>query len=60
MRKLIELGCDCFIEVGPGKVLAGLLRQIDRSVRALSVEDPASLEKTLAALISVTKSEAAS
>ncbi len=60
MRKLIELGCDCFIEVGPGKVLAGLLRQIDRSARALSVEDPASLEKTLAALISVTKSEAAS
>ena len=60
MRKLMELGCDCFIEVGPGKVLAGLLRQIDRSARALSVEDPASLEKTLAALISVTKSEAAS
>lgn len=60
MRKLMELGCDCFIEVGPGKVLSGLLRQIDRSVRALSVEDSASLEKTLAALISVTKSEAAS
>lgn len=67
MRKLIELGCDCFIEVGPGKVLAGLLRQIDRSVRALSVEDPASLEKTLAALAPPTagltpapKSEAAS
>ena len=39
---------DCFIEVGPGKVLGGLLRQIDRSVRALNVEDPASLEKALA------------
>ena len=67
MRKLIELGCDCFIEVGPGKVLAGLLRQIDRSVRALSVEDPASLGKTLAVLAPPTaglapapKSEAAS
>jgi len=67
MRKLIELGCDCFIEVGPGKVLAGLLWQIDRSVRALSVEDPASLEKTLAVLAPPTaglapapKSEAAS
>ena len=67
MRKLMELGCDCFIEVGPGKVLAGLLRQIDRSVRALSVEDPASLEKTLAVLAPPTaglapapKSEAAS
>ena len=60
MRKLMELGCDCFIEVGPGKVLAGLLRQIDRSVRALSVEDPASLEKTLAELVPAPKSEAAS
>ncbi|MCH8946448.1 MAG: ACP S-malonyltransferase [Acidobacteria bacterium] len=60
MRKLMELGCDCFIEVGPGKVLAGLLRQIDRSVRALSVEDPASLEKTLAGLMPAPKSEAAS
>ncbi len=60
MRKLIELGCDCFIEVGPGKVLAGLLRQIDRSVRALNVEDPASLEKALAGLIPAPKSEAAS
>jgi [acyl-carrier-protein] S-malonyltransferase len=60
MRKLIELGCDCFIEVGPGKVLAGLLRQIDRSVRALSVEDPASLGKTLAELVPAPKSEAAS
>jgi [acyl-carrier-protein] S-malonyltransferase len=60
MRKLIELGCDCFVEVGPGKVLAGLLRQIDRSVRALSVEDPASLGKTLAELVPAPKSEAAS
>jgi [acyl-carrier-protein] S-malonyltransferase len=31
VRKLIELGCDTFVEVGPGKVLTGLLRQIDRS-----------------------------
>ncbi len=67
MRKLMELGCDCFIEVGPGKVLGGLLRQIDRSVRALNVEDPASLEKALAVLAPPTaglapapKSEAAS
>jgi [acyl-carrier-protein] S-malonyltransferase len=39
-----------FIEVGPGKVLCGLLRQIDRSYKALNVEDSASLDKTLAAL----------
>ena len=39
-----------WIEVGPGKVLSGLLRQIDRAQTALNVEDSASLEKTLAAL----------
>ena len=50
MRKLAALGCDRAIEVGPGKVLAGLWRQIDRSVVVLNVEDPASLEKTLAQL----------
>jgi [acyl-carrier-protein] S-malonyltransferase len=35
------------VEVGPGKVLSGLLRQIDRSVRTLNVEDAASLQATL-------------
>jgi [acyl-carrier-protein] S-malonyltransferase len=39
-----------FIEVGPGKVLSGLNRQIDKSLLTTNVEDPASLEKTLAAL----------
>ena len=39
-----------YIEVGPGKVLTGLNRQIDRSLSTLNVEDPATLEKTLAAL----------
>ena len=39
-----------WIEVGPGKVLSGLLRQIDRAQNALNVEDSASLEATLAAL----------
>jgi [acyl-carrier-protein] S-malonyltransferase len=39
-----------FVEVGPGRVLCGLLRQIDRSQRCLNVEDTASLEKTLGAL----------
>lgn len=47
MRKLAALGCDRAVEVGPGKVLAGLWRQIDRRVTVLSVEDPASLEKAL-------------
>ena len=43
-------GATTFIEVGPGKVLSGLMRQIDRSVSVLNVEDGASLEKALTAL----------
>ncbi len=50
IRKLAALGCDRFVEVGPGRVLTGLLRQIDRTLTGLNVEDVASLEKTLAAL----------
>ena len=41
---------DLFIEVGPGKVLCGLLKQIDPALKSLNVEDAASLEKTLAEL----------
>jgi [acyl-carrier-protein] S-malonyltransferase len=44
---MIEAGVTIFVEVGPGKVLTGLLRQIDRSVRGLNVEDAASLQATL-------------
>lgn len=43
-------GATHFIEVGPGKVLNGLLRQIDRSQTGMHVDDGASLEKTIAAL----------
>jgi [acyl-carrier-protein] S-malonyltransferase len=48
VRRLLELGCDRFVEVGPGKVLSGLLRQIDRRVLSSNVEDSAGLEKLLA------------
>jgi len=50
MQTLVAAGADLFIEVGPGKVLCGLLRQIDGNQKSLNVEDPASLEATLAAL----------
>lgn len=50
MRLLIEQQPTHFIEVGPGKVLSGLTRQIDRNQKSLNIEDEASLEKTLAAL----------
>ncbi len=59
IRKLITLGCDTFVEVGPGKVLTGLLRQIDRTVTGLNVEDQDSLAATLAKLQG-TQQEAAS
>jgi len=50
MRLLIAQGVETFIEVGPGKVLCGLLRQIDRSKSCLNVADEASLVKTLESL----------
>lgn len=47
MQLLIARGVQTFIEVGPGKVLCGLMRQIDRSKKCLNVEDEASLSKTM-------------
>jgi [acyl-carrier-protein] S-malonyltransferase len=48
VRLLIDKGASLFIEVGPGKVLWGLMRQIDRSKTSVTVGDEASLQKTLA------------
>lgn len=42
---LVAGGVDLFVEVGPGQVLSGLIRRIDRTVRAVSVGDPAGLAK---------------
>jgi len=50
VRLLISKGVQTFIEVGPGKVLWGLMRQIDRSKTALNVSDDATLTKTLGSL----------
>ena len=47
MRALIARGVDTLVEVGPGKVLCGLMRQIDRPKTCLNVEDEASLQKTV-------------
>jgi [acyl-carrier-protein] S-malonyltransferase len=50
MKSLQRAGAELIIEVGPGKVLCGLARQIDKAAVTLNVEDSASLEATLVAL----------
>jgi [acyl-carrier-protein] S-malonyltransferase len=47
MRLLISRGVEGFLEVGPGKVLCGLMRQIDRGKTCMNVEDEASLQKVV-------------
>jgi [acyl-carrier-protein] S-malonyltransferase len=56
MQLLVSRGVQSFIEVGPGKVLCGLMRQIDRSKKCVNVEDAASLQKTLEFFTSTTVS----
>ena len=60
-RESVELlareGVETFVEVGPGKVLSGLVRQTAPEARALNVEDAASLEAALAALTGPAQSE---
>jgi [acyl-carrier-protein] S-malonyltransferase len=43
MESLLERGCDLFIELGPGEVLAGLLRRTRKDANVISVSDPASV-----------------
>lgn len=50
VRTLIQNGVDTFIEIGPGKVLCGFIKKIDKEVRVFNVEDKASLDNTIAAL----------
>lgn len=44
MRQLTGKGVDTFVEVGPGKVLSGLLRRMDSSLKTLNVETPEQVE----------------
>jgi [acyl-carrier-protein] S-malonyltransferase len=43
MERLADLGCDLFIELGPGGVLAGLLKRIRKDVEVISVGDAATV-----------------
>jgi [acyl-carrier-protein] S-malonyltransferase len=50
VERLAAEGADRFVEVGPGRVLTGLVKRIVPDARALSVEDPAGLDRALEAL----------
>lgn len=50
VENMINDGVGTFVEIGPGKVLSGLVRQINRDVRCLSVSDAESLEEVFGAL----------
>lgn len=54
VRLMMENGVDTFVEIGPGRVLSGLIRKINRKVSLYNVEDPDSMDKTLTALKYVT------
>jgi len=47
IRKIAETGVNTFVEVGPGKVLSGLIKRIEPAARIFNVEDPTSLDRTL-------------
>jgi len=49
VRAMVHAGVDTLIEMGPGRVLAGLASRIDPSLRVFSVYDPSTLEEALAA-----------
>ncbi len=50
IRKLSQEGAEIIAECGPGRVLSGLMKRIDRNLKALSLHDPASLNTALAEL----------
>lgn len=50
IKRLMDAGVETFVEVGSGKVLSGLVRSLNREARIFNVENPESLEATVAAL----------
>lgn len=50
IARMLELGVDTFIEIGPGKVLSGLVKKVDRSVRTFAIYDAETCAAAIAAL----------
>ncbi|MBF0444724.1 MAG: ACP S-malonyltransferase [Magnetococcales bacterium] len=45
IQRLVELGVDTFVELGTGKVLSGMMKRIDKSVKAITINGPQDLDK---------------
>lgn len=50
IRKMIEMGMGLFVEIGPGKVLSGLVKRIDRSLSVIAVQDIQAIEDLVGAI----------
>ena len=50
VKRLVTEGATTFVELGPGSVLAGLIKKIDRGVQVMSIEDEQGLEAALTQL----------
>ena len=57
IRYMLEQGIDTIVEIGPGKVLSGFIKRIDKSIKTYVVEDIPSLEKVIAELKGVSHGE---
>lgn len=47
IKLMLDYGVDTFVEIGPGKVLSGFVKKINKEARSFNIEDMASLEKIL-------------
>ena len=50
VQRMMKDGVDTFVEVGPGKVLSGIVKRMAKEAKIANVEDPASLDATLGVL----------
>jgi [acyl-carrier-protein] S-malonyltransferase len=50
VREMLELGVDTFVEIGPGKVLSGLVKKVHRRAKTISISDESSLQEALVKL----------